>query len=238
MPFIKFRIIFITFFACIHLSAISQELVFVNCSGTFREETEIYIHLQLDRKPAVDLSTKTARINLSSYSFDSIATLTVKGMLIHKYTNQYFPEQFRKLDTITLYQSQRIDEPTPRFFLKMNYNIDSAVIFDAGILKNFLDEASLDSTFVLEIYHSRTLSKKEEQRIQTIKTAFCKEVGVDEKSVQLVDKQAPYSTARFDFFNPGTIITKQFIQQQNTPWMKAKAEEYSLVLMVNMIWKQ
>ncbi len=71
-----------------------------------------------------------------------------------------------------------------------------------------------------------------------IKTTFCKEAEVDEKSIHLIDKKLPYSTTKFDFFNPGTLISEAFIQTQNTPWMKAKAEEYSLVLVVEIVWSK
>lgn len=238
MYFIKSIFITLLLSATINSPTFSQELVFVNHTEGFEEGTEIRIQLQFDRKKAIEVITKNARINIGNYSFDSLVTLTINGPAIHEYINQYTPDQFRKLNTISLHQSRRIQEPTPRFFLNRNYNLDSVVKYDAGVLKYFLDESSMDSTFSLNIYHSRKLSKKDKQRIAVVKTAFCKEFGVDEKSIQLIDKNFPYSTLRFDFFNPGSIITDYFIENQNTPWMKAKAEEYSLVLVVEIVWKK
>ncbi len=236
MPFIKLILIARLVSICSH--SFAQELFFVNHTQGFEEGTEIHVRLQFDRKKAIEVTTKNAQINIGNYSFDSLVTLTVNGPAIHEYINQYTPEQFRKLNTISLYQSRRIYEPTPRFFLNMNYNLDSVVKYDAGVLHYFRDESSLDSTFSLNIYHSGKLSKKDKQRIAAIKTSFCKEVGVNEKSIQLIDKKLPYSTIRFDFFNPGSMITDYFIEAQNTPWMKAKAEEYSLVLVVEIVWSK
>lgn len=234
----KFNLLAIYF--CIFyfpFSGFSQELVFVNGNSDFREGTEIHITLQADKKEAIEFNTKTGKINLNSFSFDSIVTLKASGLMIHEYTNQYFPKQFRQLDTIILYQNSIIYETTPRFFLKKDYDLDSCIRNNTEWFKAFLDDSTMDSTFVFEIYHSNSLSKKDKSQIQDIKTLFCKELDIPEKNIQLIDKRVPYTTERFDFFNPKTLVSKSFINQQNTPWMKSKAEEYSLVLVVEIIWK-
>jgi hypothetical protein len=224
---------------CLH--SFAQEVVFINVVGenkAFVKETEIFVTLQSDRKHSITLSTRTTKIDLSSFYFDSLVTVTIDGKLIHEYVNQYTREQFLKLDTISLYQSQRIYEPTPRVYLNRNYPLDSAIRYEAAVLKEFFYGSSMDSTFFIEIYHARPLSKKVRKQIEQVKSAFCKEAGADGKTIQLIDKKTPYASTRMDFFTPTTVITEQFIQQQNTPWMKAKAKEYSLVLVVEIVWSK
>lgn len=241
MTYIKIRSILGIVFLLLCLRSFSQEITFINLAGEnkeFREGTEIYGTLQADRKESFYFRTKTGKIHFGDFSFDSVVTLTVQGVLIKEYTNQYTPEQFQKLDTIPLYQTNRFYEPTPRVFLNKQYSLDSAIRCEAAILKDFLENTSIDSTFLIQIYHSRALKKSDKKRINQVKTTFCKEVGVDEKDIQLIDKKCSYSTVRFDFFNPGSIVTDYFIKNQNTPWMKAKAEEYSLALVVEIVWSK
>ncbi len=229
-------IVLIILFFWSSVYSFSQELIFVNQNGVFEAGTEMRIDLQLDNKAPLELITKNKKINLSSFSFDSIATLTVNGPFIHEYINQYTPEQFKKLDTIVLFQQRRIFGPTPRIFPKMNHDLDSAINFEAGILRSFIDESIIESTFSINIYHTYPLSKEDFLQIQEIKTKLCKEVGVDEKKITLIDKEAPFSTERLDFFNPGTVILPAFIKEQNTFWMKSKAEDYRLVLKIEVMW--
>lgn len=238
MPFksVILPILFLTGFQ-VH-SQSQKELVFINEKGAFEEETSILVSIQADSREPISFTTETLKIQLSDFSFDSIATIIVEGTFIHTYINQYTPKQFRKLDTIAIYQSRRIVGPTPRVFLKRNYDLDSAILQEGGYLRNFRDEFDMDSIFFLEIHHARPLSKKDKELINRVKTEFCRLAGVEEKTIQLIDKKIPYTTSRFDFFHEGILISEKFIQQQNTPWMKAKAEEYSLVLVTYMIWKK
>lgn len=215
----------------------AQQVVFINKNGgTFREGTELRITLQVDKNLPIQLETETGKVDFSSYQVDSLAILKVKGLFIDEYYNEYLPKQFLEIDTVELFQTNLRGTSTPRFFLNMNSDLDSAIIDDAIWFKSFLDGSLLDSTFKIGIYHADRLSIKDKKNIHKAKVKFCAELGMDEKTIELVDRKEPYTTVRYNFFQEKTIVSRVFINGQNTDYMKQKAEEYSVVLMVEMVW--
>lgn len=228
----------LAFFILLCSSAFSQRIVFTNQHGTFKDSIALRLTLQADHQKPIEFTTGNAETDLSGFSFDSIVTLFVNGLSIHEYCNQYTPTQFKQIDTIVLYQSLKCQIMTPRFFPAMNYDLDSAVRDEAAFFGEFMHDSPLDSTFCFQLYHADPISKKELKQIQTLKASFCQKLGVDEQTIQLIDTKQPYATAYFNFFNPETVISREFINLQNTPWMKTKATEYSVALVLNVIWKQ
>ncbi len=63
MIFIKLIFLSLIVSNCSH--SYSQEVIFVPQNGDFEEETEIYVTLQFDRKPAIELIIKNAKINIA-----------------------------------------------------------------------------------------------------------------------------------------------------------------------------
>ena len=214
----------------------AQQVVFTNKNGKFLEGTELWISLEIDEQQAIELRTLNFKLDLSKYKVDHLLKMRVNGQMIDDYYNEYLPSQLNKLDTIELFQTRMISEATPRFFLKMDYDLDSSIVHDATWFRYFMDESPMDSTFRFCIYHSHRLTKKQNTEIQRIKESFCSEVGVDGNTISVIDRKENYTTARFNFFNQRTIISKEFIKRQNTSFMKRKAEEYSLVLLIEIVW--
>jgi hypothetical protein len=61
---------------------------------------------------------------------------------------------------------------------------------------------------------------------------------MEAECVELVDRNTPYTSGPEDFFNEGMIMSRTEIDSQNTPWMKAQAEKYSIVLRVLIAQKK
>lgn len=87
-------------------------------------------------------------------------------------------------------------------------------------------------------FHNSTnqLNFKKKRFIRKTIREYCELIDKKEFEDSVVFQKESYTCGQEDFFNEGTIINKSFINNQNTPFMKRKAERYSIVITIQLVW--
>ena len=192
----------------------------------FESKVGVRISSHLD---IVDIEVHNGILDISDIpKSDSIYTLEVYGIYAQKYFNQFSYEQLKNTDTIALFYSR---VKAGGYTKAMITDIDSIEIFDYELLVEYISALEMEKYRVeLNVYNTYRLSVRERRKIKEFKKKFSETSKIPLDSLQLNFKNIPYTSFQDDFFASGTVITKSFIKNQNTAYMKQKAQEYSLVI--------
>ena len=158
--------------------------------------------------------------------------------LIKDYYNQYYCQQFKVLDTIQLSDRKIIRRQTPRLFFGDGFENDSMFMNQLWIKDWLSENDEIINGISFMVNSSEKLTAKEKLLVRKGIANYCHLIDKDEFKDLVVFKDECYTTGQGDLFNEGTVVTRSFIDQQNTIEMKAKAEKYSIVVTVLIDWKR
>lgn len=88
------------------------------------------------------------------------------------------------------------------------------------------------------VNNSSSLKNSDKKRVKKVIREYCNRIGHREFSRKIDFIDTPYITGQDDHFNEGTLVTKEFIQAQNTTFMMNIAKKYSLVVSIIIDWKR
>ncbi len=218
--------------------AFSQEIVVVDQNGEkFNGPNELFVEIKIDNDSTLKFILPKEKIIIKGKGCDSLAEIKITGYLTQDYYNQYTPEQFKLVDTIQIYHSQIIANPTPIFLLDINEKIDS-IIKNNLQFKDYFKQIGLPYTLSFNVFNADRITKKEKKFIEKVKKTYCDYLGIDNEKIKLIYENKSYVSVQQDFFTKGTIITRDFINSQNTSWMKDQAEKYKLVMWLMINWEK
>ncbi len=232
-------IISIIFLLLVQNSVSAQTIVLVDLNNKILPiEYNYLVTITVDRKTTISLNANKSFVTIPEISCDSLIEVEIEGQFIKHYYNQYYCQQFKLLDTIQLSDRKMIRSQTPRLFLGNGFDNDS-IFTDQLWLKDWLseyDDAVNGISFLVN--SSEKLTVKEERLVRKAINKYCHLIGKDEFKDLVVFKNECYTTGQEDLFNEGTIVTRSFIDNQNTIEMKGRAEKYSVVVSILIDWKK
>lgn len=211
-----------------------QEIVFVNQRDELFTNDRAIVKVRIDGGKPVGMRLSKGKIPVDRAGCDTVAAITVEGYLVQSYHNQYTPAQFAEIDTVRLVQRFNITHQLPVLRLGTKAPADSVVKGSEWFLKIVKDLQYTEKQISLVVYNTEPLTPEDKEYIALIKIAYCKSIGMNERQVKIVYKQKPYTTGQEDFFNEGSIVTKDFITSQNTDWMQMQAQRYGIVMQVEV----
>ncbi|MFN5418232.1 MAG: hypothetical protein ACK5B9_14335 [Flavobacteriia bacterium] len=215
--------------------AFSQEIVVVDQNGEKLEKQSFFVEIVIDNDSTITFNTD--RFNVSRDFCDDLAEINIAGDFVQTYVNQYLPNQFKLLDTIRVYQSRYIAHTSPILLIDITQEIDSILQYDLGF-SSTLKQIGLPYTLSFKVFNTNRITKKEKKFIEKVKKTYCDYLGIDDETIKLIYEDKAYISVQQDFFSRGTIITRDFINSQNTSWMKGQAEKYKLVMWLMINWEK
>lgn len=227
-------LITLVFFTILSFS-FSQVIVVVDQNGEKLENQSFFVKIVIDNDSTITFNTD--KFNVSRDLCDDLAEIYIAGDFVQTYVNQYLPTQFKLLDTIRVYQSRNIAHTSPILLIDIKQEIDSILLYDLGF-SSTLKQIGLPFTLTFNVFHADRITKKEKKFIEKVKKTYCGYLGIDCEKIKLIDENKAYVSVQQDFFSKGTIITRDFINSQNTYWMKEQAEKYKLVMWLMINWEK
>ncbi|MES2589241.1 MAG: hypothetical protein V4622_09680 [Bacteroidota bacterium] len=232
----KLKSVISILFLSIGVICFTQEITITDHNGKKLHSPEgLFLQVRVDKDSTTTFMLSSDKINVTRDSCDSIADIIVGGDYIQMYHNQYLPKQFKSLDTIRVFNNRYIAHPFPIFLIDMQQAIDSLLFYELDFATT-LKQIDLPYTLSFNVFHADKVRKCEKKYISKAKKKYCEHLGIDNDKIKLIYEDKPYTTNQFDFFTSGTEVTRNFINSQNTPWMKGQAENYKLVMWVMINW--
>lgn len=172
---------------------------------------------------------------------ETIVTVTINGMFVQPYYNQYTLAQLKELDTITVFESNLVGASTPVFLVLDTFQVMHPVMPELDGFKEFLMTTLNRDSLQLElaVYNTWPLSSSDRLAFEQLIKWLSLELEMPGSKLKLVFTGMPYTCSRHDFFNAGTDISKAFVSQQHTDFMENKARAYTLVgqiLIAKWVW--
>ena len=164
---------------------------------------------------------------------DSLLQVSIFGNQLQTFYNEYTPSQLAKLSNIEVYFSHMISVQTPHFFKENILHPSESIEDSLDWFKSWLNEHTEIRGYEVYVYQSRGLTGLEKRKVKKLHRRIEKTLGYESN---LVFKNEPYTTSQKDCFKSGESITMEFIESQNTPNMKNRAENYSMVLVFIILW--
>lgn len=230
-------ILILAFFTSLSFS-FSQEIIIVDQNGRkFNGPNKVFVEIKIDNDSILKFILPKDKIVAERKSCDSLAEIKIYGYLTQNFYNQYSPKQLKLVDTIQIYHSQIIANPTPVFLIDINQNIDSIIKYNL-YFKDYIKQIGLPYNISFSVFNSDKITKSEKKFIEEVKKTYCEQIGIESDKIKLIFENKSYTTYQTDFFSCGTIITHDFINAQNTPWMKEQAEKYKLVMQLMINWEK
>lgn len=208
-----------------------QNITIVNQFNELINTRYMTASIRIDNDTVVSYQIDQGKLHLDSNRCDSIADIVIKGYKLQTYHNQYLPDQFRLLDTIRLNQPYVHSVRFPVFLLGNRMEMDT-ILKDQQWLSEWLAEYFPQATISMDIYNTDKLSLRDRRFIRKVKRTYCELIGFDPDAVKINYTGIPYSTGQQDLFNEGTVMSRSFIESQNTPWMRSQAENYAIAIHV------
>ncbi len=195
------------------------------------------VTLTLDKTTKVEIKTLHSIIQVPAFNCDSLIEIQIEAPQIKTYYNQYYLHQFQKIDTIRVSNRKIIKGQTPRLLLG-NSPFNDSLFEDQRWFKDWYTEnENVLSGISFMVNSVEKLSKKQKKVVLEAITDYCVLIDKVEYSSDVTFKHSGYVCRQEDLFNEGTLITKQFIENQNTIEMRQQAENYSIVVTVLIDWK-
>lgn len=220
-----------------HVSAQTIVLVDIN-NNILPTEYNYFVNITVDKKKTISLIANKSVVTIPDITCDSLIEVEIEGQFVKHYYNQYYCQQFKFLDTIQLSDRKMIRSQTPRLFLGNGFDNDS-IFIDQLWLQDWLSEyKDVVHGISFMVNSSEKLTAKEQRLIRQAINHYCHLIGKDEFKDLVVYKDECYTTGQEDLFKEGTLVTRSFIDNQNTIEMKEKAEKYSIVVTVLIDWNR
>lgn len=222
---------------CFSCEVKAQDVVVVNQTI---EEIESYMRVKLifDNDSVTQFELTNGTFHLDSNACLNIVDITITPIYGQPYHNQYRRDQLKFLDTIKVNQTRMIRRQTPRLFLGTDEILDS-ILIDQSWFGDWLDDRSpVVNGISFWVNNSSALKNSDKRKVKKVVRAYCDSIGHKEFSTKIEFKNTPYVTGQDDYFNEGTVVTDEFIQGQNTPFMMNIAQQYALVVSVIIDWKR
>ena len=184
------------------------------------------------------IKKKMARSSIVLPISDDITEVEIRGSLLQDYYNEFGRSDLIGLTCIEVYFSWKISHKSPRFFINAIENSDIQVSDSLNWFAEWLDYRLGDSIiegYSVNVYSTKKLKYKQRRLIKKLHRKILEYLGGEPK---LVITDEPYTTTDDDAFNLGTKITQEFIDSQNTDNMKGLAEQYSIVMMIEINWNR
>lgn len=234
----KWFIIFVLIYFS-NLEVQAQYVVITNQNDIpIESEISLRVTLNYDNDTIIKLNLKDSQLYIDTNLCKSIVDLEIDPVFGQVYKNQFLCSQLKSIDTIIINQTMMIKGQTPRLLLGLERNLDSIFVDQLWMgewLKEYKDVADGISFWV---NNSDSLNSSDKKRITEVIQKYCSQIGREEFAKKIEYKNEPYTTGQEDFFNDGTVISREFIENQNTNFMKNIAEKYSLVVVVVINWNR
>ncbi|GAB5415960.1 MAG: hypothetical protein Crog4KO_07410 [Crocinitomicaceae bacterium] len=190
---------------------------------------QLKCRVQYDQDSVFFEALKNQAISLDESLCNGHITLEIQGFMIQDYYNEYRCDQLSNLDTIYVQERRTCKMYFPRLLNNVGTNFD----FNHTFVTHWLEDESfqLDAIY-FEVKHADSLSRKDKRRIKQNIRAYCNTIGTPQFAKDVVFSNSPYVARNTDEFSEGTAFTRSFIDEQNTPEMRLRAEKYALVILV------
>ena len=169
-------------------------------------------------------------------NYDFIKLHVNKCRCIKEYYNEYSVSQFIELDTLVLHEDCIKKEYTPLILFS---SFDNWVSDSSEYLwfKEYLKEIDFDKSgknleiIVQSKYKSLFLKK---HKVIKYKDQIAQLFGVPSERLTFIFSDDSYTTRDNDIFLSNQKVTKKFIREQNTKFMRDSADKFSLVGVVGI----
>jgi hypothetical protein len=193
-------------------------------------------------KDAADFKSQNDIVEWILPKEEAIYTLTIDGMFVQPYCNQYSLKQLNELDTVAVFESNIVAGSTPVFLVLDTFDVTHPMSPEVERFKEFLTLLNRDS-FELElaVYHTWPLTGSERVMFEKLRKWLCAETELPGSKLKLAFTDLPYTCSRHNFFSAGTVVSKEFVGQQPTAFMEDRARGYTLVgqiLITKWVWAE
>lgn len=164
---------------------------------------------------------------------DSLLKVEINGGLVQRYYNEFTPTNVDTLGEIEVFWSNIRSTKTPRFFRQDIANDDLSIKDSLDWFLPWLEMDKRVTGYQIEVKNAGRLKASHKRRIRKIHAEIDAFLG---RTSELIFTNVPYITTDEDAFNSGTKITSDFIDDQNTDYMKTLAQGYSIAMVLIIQW--
>jgi len=230
-----FQSLLISFFG-LFVSA-QQVVVFnENTEELFREEY-VNITITYDTDSVVKIDLVDGTFYIDSNLCNEFVDIKIDPTFGQIYHNQFLRKQLQFLDTIVINQTTLIARQTPRLLIGCGEEELDSIFQNKLWFKDWLKvNSEMIKGIYFWVYNTDPMRSADKKRAKKVIQEYCSLIDQEEFAKKVEFKKMPYVTDQDDSIYEGTVITRKFIQEQNTEEMTRIAEKYSLTIALIIDW--